>query len=353
MSLNDVTGGSAVFAYRMRATGRATLSIVAVVMLSVTPLVQGCATGAAGDVSDDVPTGEIVLQLVQPGPHGEIFHLSNAIFDVTSASGALTTVDGSGFEAQVTLSVEPGIATVQLRDGWTLEKSVDDGMTFTPVSALLGSLNPNIVRVLANQPSFVGFDFLVRDQNGTLAITLGIVAAPRELAGGFIVATATDGLSDYALAANRLMDFAVFFNLSSLESVTLDDGTKQRTYTAFGQQASLGPIPMPTQAMAAEFYNDHLGTLSGPIASELAAGFLQYTVAARPDGTIELSGLLQGGFTQIDFGPHAIDAVLPTLDADGFPNDVFFYDSTLPFTQTSLQGTLAGTLRMRHIPPPP
>jgi hypothetical protein len=32
---------------------------------------------------------------------------------------------------------------------------------------------------------------------------------------------------------------------------------------------------------------------------------------------------------------------------------VFFYDSTLPFTQTSMQGNLAGVLRMRHIPPPP
>jgi hypothetical protein len=336
MSLNDV------------------LSRSVVVMLSLAPLVQGCATAAPADAPDDeLPTGELVLQLVQPGPHGEIFHLNNAIFDVTSASGALTTVDGSGFEPQITLSIEPGIASIQLRDGWTLERSVDGGVTFTPVSALLGSLNPNIVRVLANQPSFVGFDFLVRNSNGTLAITLGIVAAPRELAGGFIVNTATDDLADYALQANRLMDFAVFFNLASLESVTLEDGTRQRTYTAFGQQGSLGPIPMPTQALAAEFYNDHLGTLSGPIATELAAGFLTYTVAARPDGTIELSGQLLGGATQIDFGPHAIDAILPTLDADGFPNDEFFYDSTLPFTQTSFQGTLAGVLRMRHIPPPP
>ncbi|HZJ62279.1 MAG TPA: hypothetical protein VFD36_02050, partial [Kofleriaceae bacterium] len=285
----------------------------------------GCAAGAAGDAPDDeLPTGQLVLQLVQPGPHGEIFHLNNAIFDVTSATGAVTTVDGSGLQAQVTLSLPPGIATVVLRDGWTLEKSVNGGVTFTPVGALLGSLNPSAVRVLANQPVFVGFDFLVRDSNGTLAITLGIVAAPRELAGGFIVNTATDGFTDYALPANRLMDFAVFFNLSSLESVTLGDGTRQRTYTAFGQQGSLGPIPLPTQAVAAEIYNDHLGTLSGPIAAELAAGFLQYTVAARPDGSIELSGTLAGGSTEIDFGPNAIDAIPPTLDADGFPNDEFF-----------------------------
>jgi len=323
-------------------------------MLSAALAKQGCAAGGASDVPDDeLPTGQVVLQLVQPGPHGEIFHLDNAIFDVRDASGAVTTVDGSGMEAQVVMSLPPGIANVTLRDGWTLERSVNAGVTFTPVGALLGSPNPSAVRVLANQPVFVGFDFLVRDSNGTLAITLGIVAAPRELAGGFIVSSATDGLADYALPANRLMDFAVFFNLASLESTTLEDGTKQLTYTAFGQQASLGPIPLPPQALAAEFYNDHIGTLSGPIAGELAASFLQYTVAARPDGTIELSGQLIGGFTEIDFGPHAIDAILPTLDANGFPRDEFWYDATLPFTQTSLQGTLAGTLRMRHIPPPP
>jgi hypothetical protein len=324
----------------------------AAVALSAAVL-QGCAAGAADDAPDDeLPTGQLVLQLVQPGPNGEIFHLSNAIFDVTSATGNVTSIVDFGFDSQITLSLEPGIASVQLRDGWTLEKSVNGGVTFTPVSALLGSLNPNFVRVLANQPSFIGFDFLVRNSNGTLAITLGIVAAPRELAGGFVVNSATDGLADYALPANRLMDFAVFFNLAALESVVLPDGTKQRTYTAFGQQGSLGPIPMPTQAVAAEFYNDRLGTLAGPIATELAAAFLRYTVAARPDGSIELSGQLLGGFTQIDFGPHAIDAILPALDADGFPNDVFFYDSTLPFTQISSQGSLAGVLRMRHIPPP-
>jgi hypothetical protein len=235
------------------------ISSVAVVLFAA--VMQGCAVGGADDLpGDELPTGEIVLQLAQPGPHGEVFHLNNAVFDVTSASGAVTTVFDSGFDAQITLALEPGIASVQVRDGWTLERSVNGGVTFTPVSALLGSPNPNFVRVLANQPAFIGFDFLVRDSNGTLAITLGIVAAPRELAGGFVVNSATDGLADYALQANRLMDFAVFFNLASLASVTLPDGTKQRTYTAFGQGGSLGPIPMPTQAVAAEFYNDHLGT---------------------------------------------------------------------------------------------
>jgi hypothetical protein len=54
-----------------------------------------------------------------------------------------------------------------------------------------------------------------------------------------------------------------------------------------------------------------------------------------------------------EFGPNPIDAILPSLDADGFPEDVFFYDSMAPFTHISAQGTLSGLLRVRHIPPPP
>jgi hypothetical protein len=353
MTVNPLFACSDVSSHPPRARACARVSLSAVLIAAV-PLL-GCTTNdAPGGAPDDHPaTGQLVVQLTQPGPHGEIFHLNHAIFDIVPATGIPVTVDGSGFDAQVVVELDPGIATVELRAGWRLEKSTDGGATFEPVGALLGSLNPNPVRVLANQPAFIGFDFLIRDHNGTLAITLGIVAAPRELAGGFIVNSATGDLAGYAVGANRLMDFAVFFNLASLESVILDDGSKARIYTAFGQGGSLGPIPMPTQAVATEFYNDKIGTLRGPIATELAGAFLQYTVAAKPDGTVELSGQMFGGFTQIDFGPHAIDAIVPTLDADGFPNDEFFYDSMLPFTQVSLQGTLAGMLRMRHIPPPP
>jgi len=85
----------------------------------------------------------------------------------------------------------------------------------------------------------------------------------------------------------------------------------------------------------------------------VAGGTLQYAVGAKPDGTVELSGTFAGGATTITFGPNTIDATVPAIGPDGFPNDEFFYDSQLPFTQTSAQGTLAGTFRMRHIVPTP
>lgn len=310
------------------------------------------AAGCVADPGDDGPTGQIALSLVQPGPHGEIYHLANATFDIFHVDdGAVITVDGSTSDPQFTVSVPPGIVNIFLRDGWTLEKSIDGGATFQPVSALLGSPNPNVLRVLANGLSFVDFSFVIRQTNGTLAITLGIVDNPRELVGGISVQSATDGLAGYAVGGARTLDFGIFFSLVSLQSVTLPDGTKQRIYTAFGQQGSFGPVPLPTTALAAEFYNDDIGTMAGPIARDLTGGFLTYTVAARPDGTVELSGSLLGTFTDIEFGPSAIDVVLPGLDADGFPNDAFFYNSAVPFTQTSSEGTMSGLLRMRQLLP--
>jgi hypothetical protein len=166
-----------------------------------------------------------------------------------------------------------------------------------------------------------------------------------------VVDTATDGLAPYATPGNRQLDFGVFFRLVSLESLVQLDGTKQRVYTAFGPQASLGPVPQPTLGVAGEFYNDRIGTMANEIGPDLTTASVTYTVSAKPDGTFELVGQILGFSTDIRFGPHTITAVLPVLDPDGFPADTFWYDSTLPFTLTAPQGTMAGVLRLRHLLP--
>jgi hypothetical protein len=334
---------------RFTLSTRARLAIVAAAALAAAPL-TGCATEPAG--AHD--TGELAMQLTQPGPHGEIYHLASATFDVLHLeSNVTTTVAGGDSSPQVTVVQPPGLVSVTLRDGWRLEKSVDGGATFQPVSALLGSPNPGFVRILANQPSFIEFAFVIRQVNGTLGIRLGIVDHPRELAGGIVIDTATDALAAYATGGNRTLDFGVFFNLLSIERIKLDDGTKQLVYTAFGQQGSVLPVPQPTAAVAAEFYNDSVGALAGPIAKGMAGAFLTYTVAARPDGTVQLTGSLFGTSTDLEFGPSAIDASTPPLDADGFPVDQAFYDSEIRFTLSSFdaaaRGSLAGILRVRHL----
>lgn len=335
-------------------TGSARLSwIAAAVLAAALPLAQGCATQGGGDPgSDQEPTGEMVLSLTQPGPHGEIYQLFNANFDISNAQGTFT-INGDGFSPQLSVPMPPGTASIFLHDGWTLSKSTDGGVTFQPVSALLGSFNPIGVRVLANQPAFVRFDFLIRQTDGDLQLSFGVITDPRELAGGFIVQSATGALANYALAQNQRMDFAVFFQLSSVESVTLADGTKQRTYTSFNSGSSFGPIPVPDGALAAEFYNDNLGILSGPTEADLVGANLTYTVAAHPDGTITVSGDLAGLTTELTFAPDAIDLVLPPLDADGFPADAFFYDSDAPFSMNVGPDTITGTLRVRNLPPTP
>jgi len=320
-------------------------SLAAAVVFALAPLAAGCAANL-----EDPASGQLTLPLLQAGPDGALYRLGNATFDVTGSGGFLETVDGSGNQAAVAVALPPGLFSVALRDGWVLEKSSDAGATFQPVNALLGSPNPAGFRMLANQPVIIEFDFLVRDTAGTLEVKLGVVPKPRELAGGFVIDTATGNLAGYADPANQRLDFAIYFQLASLVSVTLPDGTRQRVYTA-GPQGVPGPNAPDGSADATEFYNDNLGTLSGSIAADLEAAFLQYTVAARPDGTVSLSGTLQGLVTTIDFGPSAIDVTIPTIGPDGFPRDEFFYDSGSPFTLTSDLGTLSGVLRVRHLVP--
>lgn len=285
--------------------------------------------------SSEPYTGVVQLPLTQTGPHGEQFRLTNATFDITGAGGFAQTVT-SGTEAVIAMSAPPGILTVQLHDGWQLEQ-IDASGLFRPVDALLGSPNPSTLRVLADQPAIAEFDFLVRDPNGTLEVRLGVVPRPRELAGAFIVNDATDGFAPYAHAR---LDFAIFFDLAALDSVAQPDGARQRIYTA-------GPAAM-------EFYNDQIGTLSTAVSRDLVGGFLQYTVAARPDGSVELSGSMQGTASILSFGPNTID-LPPAIGPDGFPVDQFFFDSVLPFTleDTEPSGTMTGVLRLRHLVPAP
>lgn len=315
---------------------RTSMSFITALSLAASAL-AGC---VVHDAAPDTPgTGTLTLPLTQTGPHGEQFRLTSATFDIAGGSGFAQTVT-SGLESEIVLAVPPGPTTIQLRDGWSLQQLASSG-AFVPIDALLGSANPAFARVLANQPAVAEFDFLVRSVDGTLTIRLGVVNTPRELAGPMFVKQATGGLAAYAGAAT---DFAIFFDLAALDRATLPDGSKQLAYTA-------GPA-------AIELYNDPLGTLAPLLKADQTGGFLQYTVTARPDGTIELAGSMSGQTSVLSFGPHAIDLAPPPLDADGFPADAFFLDFSLPFTLDATAtegagGTLSGVLRPRHMLPSP
>lgn len=314
-------------------------------LFAVAALAAGCAAQAG---SPDPATGQLIVPLVQPGPDGALYQLTHATFEITSDAGFTTTLDGNTADSEIDLAMPPGLFQIRLDDGWALAKSTDGGATFQPLDALLGSSNPQVLRILADQPLTVEFDFLVRSATGTLQLKIGVTEAPRELAGGFLVASATGDLAAYA-TDNASLDFAIFFDPSFIGTQTLGDGTKQRIYQG-GATGASGPMPPFFSPVAAEIYGDRLGLLA-PIMRDFSGAFLEVDVSATPAGPITLNGTLQGATADLTFGPHAIVAVTPTLDADGFPRDEFFYDSTLPFTLSRDAGTITGTLRMRYLPP--
>lgn len=295
------------------------------------PLGSGCAT-TAGDAN-----GTLEIPLQQAGPDGALYHLT-ASFQIDGPGGT-QILDGTGDMPTLSISLPPGIASVTMLDGWTLAKSADGGATFQPVSALLGTANPFPIRVLANQPLSITYDFLIRDQTGNVTISFSVAPAPRELAGGFFVAT---GTADFAAYAGTSFDFAIYYDLDDVQSFTDGGGAKVRLYES--------------TRFATEFFNDPIGLVAGTVGPAAAGGFVDYQVAVQPDGTQVVSGTLSSGnapFTSMTFGPHTLFASVP-LDADGFPLDQFFTDSLEPMTLTtsfdSGDATLTGHLNIRFIP---
>jgi hypothetical protein len=324
---------------------RSSVALVAALSLAtVAPVVTGCATP-----DEEVGQGSIVMPLVQTGPDGASYHLTNAAFEIVGPGGA-QVIDGSDLGSTLTVSLPPGITTIQLLDGWTLMRTPATGSIPEPVSALLGTANPFTLRVLANYTATVSFGFIVRSTSGEAEITFGVTTEPRELAGGVRISEATGELTPYmAGGPSSRADFAFYFKLRQLDSVILADGTKERAY--FAGIDEYDPTPV-----AAEFFNDAVGTLSNTVGPSLAGGYLEYHIGARPDGSIQFHGTFFGGsapFTTIDLGPYTLRASVP-LDADGFPADVFFHDDSVPFTMVtsfdSGDATMSGFLNLRHIP---
>src|SRR5689334_15685150 len=126
-------------------------------LLTAVPLVGACDAPAEPAAS----TGSLSLPLVQSGTDGSLYELANASFEITAADG-VHVLDGSAGSPTVSIVLPPGLATVQLLDGWELRRTLPGQSISEPVSALLGTANPTALRVLANQSSTVSFGFIVR-----------------------------------------------------------------------------------------------------------------------------------------------------------------------------------------------
>ena len=295
----------------------------------------GCATASGSDTDGEV--GTVVIPLQQAGADGALYHLS-AQFQIDGPAGT-QVVDATGGDPSVTLILPPGINNVTLLDGWTLERSSDGGESFLPVSAVLGTPNPFAVRVLANFSDTLVFQFIVRQATGSLTISFGVTLHPRELAGGMIITSAT---GDFAPYANARPDYA-FYHDAFVEHLTLPDGTKRLQFSS--------------GAFAGEFFNDTIGLLTGTIGPSYTGGFTTYHFDAKPDGTQEIAGEIDGAntpFPFMTFGPFTLVFTVLPLDPDGFPTDVFINEPNVPFTMEAFfpsgDATLTGTLRFRNVP---
>jgi hypothetical protein len=295
-----------------------------------------CASGCATASGPDAEHGTLEIPLQQSGPDGALYHLSATL--QIDGPGGTQIIDATGFQESITLTLPPGLTNVTLLDGWTLERSVD-GITYAPVSAVLGTLNPFGIRVLANFSDTLVFQFIVRQAIGQVTVSFGVTLHPRLLAGGMIVDT---GTGDFAAYTGARLDYAIYHD-ATLDRLTLGDGTKQ--------------LVLSSGALAAEFFNDPVGILTSTIGPSMTGASFQYHFDAKPDGTQEITGELRNSvvpFPRLTFGPHTLQSSRLPLDADGFPTDVLFSESGVPFTLNlsapGVDPTITGTLLFRSVP---
>ena len=135
-------------------------------VIGATALLNGCSSDdavvvyPAGSLSpaEQPQLGSARLPLVTTSP-GQ-FRLRNAVFDISTRSGALAVSLDSESNPDAEALVVPlaqGAYDVLLRDGWTLEAVGDGG--FTPVSGALISVNPVPLAIRNDRVSEVVYTF--------------------------------------------------------------------------------------------------------------------------------------------------------------------------------------------------
>jgi hypothetical protein len=285
------------------------------------PLVTGCSPPKPNGA-----TSSVEIPLIQTGSDGAVYRLSAAVFEVTAPDNTVQQLDGNVDQPSLVLQLVPGNYSVHLLPGWTLQRSTDQ-TTFTPVEAILGSQNPQVIDVFPDNAQQVLFRFFVRDAKGGLTIQFGVVPNPQRLLGTLAFTDASGLLQQYA---GKSVDYSIYFDPTQTTTMVAD-GTRTRTYHADG--------------IAVEYFNDPIGIFAGPIAQESEGGTLDFAIRVNPDNTQTLSGVAHDVTgAPLSFGPTAISVA---VDANGFPVDAHFQVSA-PFTLTGPTSSGSGSVVVRH-----
>jgi len=310
----------------MRSFALARTAAVGAVAIVAALSFTACATEPA-------PTEASALEipLITSGPDGTQYRLSNPTFVITGPTSQ--TVVANGDEESFQVSLAPGLYDVRLIDGWSIEHTRTDG-TVEVLPAILGSHNPQQVRVFADTRAFLFFDFFIRNQNGTLTVSFGVDPQPRQIVGALRPSTGTGVFAAYA---GQVIDYSFYFTTPDQATETTATGERVRNHY-------VGSI-------AAEFFNDAGGVLAGAVAADLTGGYLEYSSRLKADGTAEARGDYTGytGAVHIVFGPNPIGFL--QADETGYPRDANFNSFgpfTLEYNDGTQTSTLSGTARFRQ-----
>ncbi len=282
------------------------------IALATAVLGGGCtASPGAGQPAESGVTIPLTQQL-----NNNQYRLT-ANFQITEPDGTVLRVDGTGDVPSVTVQVAPGINQIEVLDGWTLSRSTDGGMTFTPVSAVLATENPINLIVAPNRVTSWEFDFIVRDPNGQVQISFGVVDPPRQLSATLFV---TGGFGDFAKYTNTELGLTIYFSGPFPQTSIETDGTHD--------------LQINSGVSSLEFFNDVPGLVT-PLGKSFEGGFFTFTTRIHPDGTQDFSASDQGfesTFPEVTFSTG--QAFLPS-DANGFPADTSFFAFGSPFEISS------------------
>jgi hypothetical protein len=297
------------------------------VFLALAPLAAGCATDMP-EMPDEVP-GEATIEipLQQIGNDGALYRL-RAVFTISNDQ-VIEFLDGTGEETSVKAIVPNGPNRVRLLDGFMLQRSFDNGATFAPVDAVLGSPNPVFVDAMPGINT-VQFDFIVRTPTTIISISFGVDARATEISGTLFITDATGFYEPYERSS---IPYRAFYSARRLAV-----GTDLETGDVFCSYIS--------SRFAIEYIFDDIGLLQA-IGPELAGSTLRYELRQPADllGVQRLGGMsIERSGNLIAFEPAGITLI--PKDADGCPTDpaLVGLETSLPFTQTTQLGEEVGTI---------
>jgi hypothetical protein len=270
---------------------------------------------------------------VQSDGAGTLYRLS-AKFAI-SGPGGVMTVDADGDAPSVVLALPPGEYTVEVLDGWHLERSVN-GEAFEPIDAQLGTMNPAPVTITPGGSATVVFFFLIGVGNhGTLTITFFVAPLHARVVGTLHATDATGMLAGYL---DHPPTFVISYALTAETTVNVPPRYHQGL-SVFDEL---------------RFTDDPLGLLASP--RPVSGGSLDYKIEVEPDDSqvllLTYGAPSAGGLQFLSASAIPLVPKLP-IDELGVPADpgrVGLSGAALFTLSAGDLGSMSGTLDFQFMP---